>query len=211
MGAHPVNHPKNEAWTRVRFAVVDVEGNGQQPPDLVEVAIVPVVGGVVGTPESWLVRPPRPITPMARHFHKISNDDVAGHPHVEEVAEQIRGRLDHAVFVAHNAHVDLAVLIRELPGFTPFFGVVDTLKLARRLLPGRASYKLSALAADLELTRELSDDLRPHRAAYDALVCTRLLFHLAALPKPTPPSLGDLLTTPPTTPEGNGDAPSALF
>jgi exodeoxyribonuclease X len=206
-----VNHLNSEAWTHVRFAVVDVEGNGQQPPDLFEVATVPIVGGVVGTPESWLVKPPRPITSMARRFHRISNDDVADHPRVEEVADQIRGRLDHAVFVAHNAHVDLGVLIRELPGFSPYFGVIDTLKLARRLLPGRASYKLGALAADLELACELPEDLRPHRAEYDALVCARLLFRLATLPKPAPPSLGDLLTTPPTTQGGNDDAPSALF
>ena len=35
-------------WVSVRYAVVDVEGNGQQPPDLVELAVVPIVGGVIG-------------------------------------------------------------------------------------------------------------------------------------------------------------------
>ena len=29
-------------WTSMRYAVVDVEGNGQQPPDLVELAVVPI-------------------------------------------------------------------------------------------------------------------------------------------------------------------------
>ncbi|MGH3795277.1 MAG: hypothetical protein ACRDSP_10340 [Pseudonocardiaceae bacterium] len=28
-------------WTALSFVVVDVEGNGQQPPDLVELAAVP--------------------------------------------------------------------------------------------------------------------------------------------------------------------------
>ena len=46
-------------WTRRRYAVVDVEGNGQQPPDLVELAAVPITGGVTGGPVSWLVHPPR--------------------------------------------------------------------------------------------------------------------------------------------------------
>src|SRR5947209_281392 len=32
-------------WTSLRYAVVDVEGNGQQPPDLVELAIVPIIDG----------------------------------------------------------------------------------------------------------------------------------------------------------------------
>ena len=42
-------------WTGQSFVVVDVEGNGQQPPDLVELAAVPVVDGVIGEPVSWLV------------------------------------------------------------------------------------------------------------------------------------------------------------
>ena len=28
-------------WTKLRYVVVDVEGNGHQPPDLVELAGVP--------------------------------------------------------------------------------------------------------------------------------------------------------------------------
>lgn len=207
-----MSHPNDTAsWTSARFAVVDVEGNGQQPPDLVEAAIVPIIGGVAGAPRSWLVKPPRPITAMAHRVHKITNEDVAECLRVQEVAEQIRARLDQAVFVAHNAHVDLGVLTRELPGFSPARGVVDTVKLARKLIPGRASYKLGALAADLDLTRELPDGLRPHRAEYDALVCARLLLHLAGLPKPAPPRLADLLTTPAAAGgDGNGGT-AALF
>ena len=37
-------------WTSLAYAVVDVEGNGQQPPDLVELAVVPIVGGKIGEP-----------------------------------------------------------------------------------------------------------------------------------------------------------------
>jgi hypothetical protein len=47
-------------WTSLDYAVVDVEGNGQQPPDLVELAVVPVRSGVIGESASWLVRPGRP-------------------------------------------------------------------------------------------------------------------------------------------------------
>ena len=39
----------------MRYAVVDVEGNGQQPPDLVDVAVVPVARGIIGPVASWLV------------------------------------------------------------------------------------------------------------------------------------------------------------
>jgi hypothetical protein len=34
-------------WTSLRYAVADVEGNGQQPPDLVELAVLPITDGVM--------------------------------------------------------------------------------------------------------------------------------------------------------------------
>jgi len=52
-------------WTSLNYVVVDVEGNGQQPPDLVELAAVPIVGGVIGEPVSWLVDTQPYPTPVA--------------------------------------------------------------------------------------------------------------------------------------------------
>src|SRR5437016_2155236 len=60
-------------WTSLRYVVVDVEGNGRQPPDLVELATVPIADGVIGEPVSWLVGPDTPITPLARKIHGITN------------------------------------------------------------------------------------------------------------------------------------------
>ncbi|GAA3252942.1 3'-5' exonuclease [Nonomuraea helvata] len=178
-------------WTEFRYAVADVEGNGQQPPDLVELAIVLIDQGTVGEPLTWLVKPPRPITPLARRIHGISNQQVASDPPAAEYAADIMAVFEGAIFVAHNAHVDLSVLARELPGFQPA-QVIDTLKLARRLAPGLPSYKLGTLAKELKLTANVAASLKPHRAAYDALVCARLLAHLAADAGPLP--LAALLT-----------------
>jgi exodeoxyribonuclease X len=188
-------------WTAVRWVAVDVEGNGQQPPDLVEIAVVTITGGEIGQPRSWLVRPARPITAMARKFHRITDADVADAPVIAEVAGQITAELDGAVFVAHNAHVDLSVVMREIPGYRPVLGVADTLKLSRQIIAGLGSYKLSALADAFGLSGSLPPGLRPHRAAYDALVCARLLRHLAS-PATGPRTVAELLTS---APEGEPD------
>ncbi|MET9241212.1 3'-5' exonuclease [Nonomuraea sp. NPDC003709] len=172
-------------WTEFRYAVADVEGNGQQPPDLVELAIVLIDQGTVREPLTWLVKPPRPITPLACRIHGISNQQVASDPPVAEYVADIMAVFDGAVFVAHNAHVDLSVLAQELPGFQPA-QVIDTLKLARRLVPGRSSYRLGTLAKEFDLAADMPAGLKPHRAAYDALVCARLLAHLAADADPLP-------------------------
>jgi DNA polymerase III epsilon subunit-like protein len=201
-------------WTAARWVAVDVEGNGQRPPDLVEIAVVAITCGEIGQPRSWLVRPARPIMPMARRFHQIADADVADAPAIAEIAGEITAELDGAVFVAHNAHVDLSVIMREIPGYRPVLGVADTLKLSRRIIGGLGSYKLSALVAALALSDGLPAGLRPHRAEYDALVCARLLRHLAASAA-GPRTAGELLTLPsgdePGAERGEGDAAPVLF
>ncbi|MFD7160037.1 exonuclease domain-containing protein [Kribbella sp. NPDC059898] len=198
-----------DPWTACEYAVVDVEGNGQRPPDLVEVSIVAITGGLIGPPRSWLVRPPRPITPMVRQFHKITDEQIATAPPVAAIEAELRQALSNKVFVAHNAGVDLAVLGRELPGFQPT-RVVDTLKLARRLHPNRHSYRLEALADAFGLAKAIPPGLVPHRATYDALVCARLLSHLATPTDRQPLTFTELLE-PATTKSSTDDTTATLF
>jgi exodeoxyribonuclease X len=171
-------------WADKCYVVVDVEGNGQQPPDIVEVAAVPILNGVIGTPQSWLVRPPRPVTQMTVRIHGLTNPELADAPVFADIEKELRLALDADVLVAHNAHGDVAVLQRHL-GEWDCPEIVDTLRLARRLLPRQASYKLGALVDALHLEDGLPPGLVPHRATYDALVAARLFVRLAALDVPT--------------------------
>jgi exodeoxyribonuclease X len=183
-------------WASVRYAVVDVEGNGQQPPDLVELAVVPIVGGIIGHPASWLVKPARPISPMATRIHGLTNQDALEAPAFADIEAE--------VLVAHNAHVDTGVLRRHLGGWhCP--EVFDTLKLARRLVPGQESYKLGALVTAFALAEGLPAGLTPHRATYDALVTARLFVHLATRQDTGSLSLGELRGN---ESGGDRDAPS---
>ncbi|MFD1045069.1 exonuclease domain-containing protein, partial [Kibdelosporangium lantanae] len=118
-------------WTTLNYVVIDVEGNGQQPPDLVELATVPIVGGIIGEPKSWLVRPDQPITGFARRIHGISNENVLDAPVFSDVEADVVKALDASALIAHNAHVDVGVLQRKL-GDWECPEVFDTLKLARR-------------------------------------------------------------------------------
>jgi exodeoxyribonuclease X len=194
-------------WTTLDYAVVDVEGNGQQPPDLVELAVVPIVGGTIGEPTSWLVKPPYVIKYFATRIHGITNQDVADAPDFEAIADEVGQALDVPALVAHNAHVDIGVLKRYLPKWdVP--EVFDTLKLARRLLPDRPGYKLGMLAGALNLAVGLPDDLVPHRAAYDALVTARLFVRLATITEGHPLTLEAMRGE---SSEGNGHDAPPLF
>ncbi|PRY29188.1 3'-5' exonuclease [Umezawaea tangerina] len=189
-------------WTSLDYVVVDVEGNGQQPPDLVELAAVPIVNGIIGEPTSWLVRPDRSITHFARKIHGITNDQVRDAPVFGYVEADIRTALDASVLIAHNAHVDVGVLRGKL-GDWQCPEVFDTLKLARRLLPGLGSYKLGSLVGAFELANGLDSALTPHRATYDALVTARLFVHIA-----TERTLDELRNL---SPGGADDDEPALF
>lgn len=182
-------------WTNLSYAVVDVEGNGQQPPDLVELAVVPIVDGEVGEPRSWLVKPDRPIKYFATRIHGITTHDVADAPSFEAIADEVRASLDVSALVAHNAHVDIGVLRRQLPKWdVP--EVFDTLKLAKRIAPNLSGYRLGMLVRALDLAEGLPDDLVPHRAAYDALVTARLFVHLVTITEGHPLTLEALRSKP---------------
>jgi exodeoxyribonuclease X len=125
-------------WTSLTHVVVDVEGNGRQPPDLGQLAAVPIVGGTIGEPVSWLVRPDQPIKHFATRIHGLTNRDVADAPVFAAIRDDVLAALDGAALVAHNAHVDIGVLSRKF-GAWQRPEVFDTLKLAHRLLPDRCS------------------------------------------------------------------------
>lgn len=186
-------------WTSLSYVVVDIEGNGQQPPEMVELAAVSIRGGIIGKPASWLVRPDHPIKYFATQVHGLTTTDVADCPKLEQIAAEVQAALAADAVIAHNAHVDVGVLQHELTGWQPR-EVFDTLRLARRLVPDLDSYRLGNLVRRLQLAEGLPDGLRPHRATYDALVAARLFVHLAA-------RAGSLEALRGIPPKGGDDAP----
>jgi DNA polymerase III epsilon subunit-like protein len=190
-------------WTSLSYVVVDVEGNGHQPPELVELAVVPIVGGVIGEAASWLIKPAHPIRYFATSVHGLSTKDVADCPKIADITPDVLEALEAPALVAHTAHVDVDVLRRELPGWkVP--EVFDTLKLARRLVPELPNYKLGTLVERFHLAEGLPDELKPHRATYDALVTARLFVRLAE-------TAGSLELLHGQAPEDKADENAALF
>ncbi len=171
--------PSDAPWSVAPFAVIDIEGNGAQPPDLVELGLVRVDSGVLGGLTTWLVRPEQRISPLVSRLHGIKNSDVEKAPLFDEIKTQVASALRGRYLVAHNAAIDWSVLHRKLPTFEPG-GVIDTLRLAKSLYPERSSYKLSDLLLDFELNKTLDGiDGGPHRAGYDTMAAANLFIHLA--------------------------------
>jgi len=167
-----------DTWP-IKLLVVDVEGNGGQPPDLVEFAALPVRAGQVAPANGWsaLIRPPVPITPMATKIHGISNQDVQGSPTWAQTADRVRALLDGAWIAAHNASVEYGLLTRLMPDWQPT-GVIDTLKLSRHLFGKSIRHNLDALITHTGIDTSQIPGQR-HRAAFDAHATALLLVRLA--------------------------------
>lgn len=159
--------------------VVDVEGNGTNPPDLVEVAALPVRDGQLdkSTAGAWLTKPSRPVTPFAARVHGLTNQVLADKPGWEEIEGAVHELLGTAWIAAHNAHVDYRVLSAHLPRWQPA-GVIDTLRLAKATYPDLPKYSLDALIE--HTTPDLSQaPAQRHRATYDAYATAQLLITMA--------------------------------
>ncbi|MER6127491.1 3'-5' exonuclease [Streptomyces sp. NPDC001795] len=160
--------------------VVDTEGNGTQPPDLVEVAALPFRSGEVDTlaSQAWLICPPRPVTLRATSVHGLTNEVLAAEPAWDEVGDRIGKFLGNLWICAHNAHVDYRVLKAHLPDWEPL-GVIDTLRLARATVKNLPAYTLDFLIKHLGLDLAGAPAGGRHRAAFDAYAAAQLLVVLA--------------------------------
>ncbi|NJQ04014.1 3'-5' exonuclease [Streptomyces lonarensis] len=159
--------------------VVDIEGKGTNPPDLVEVAALPVRDGRPDkdTAGAWLTKPNRPVTPFAARVHGLTNQVLDGKPSWREIEGVVHGLLGTAWVAAHHAHVDYRVLRAHLPQWQPA-GVIDTLRLAKAAYPGLPTYRLDALIEHASL--DLSDAPgQRHRAAFDAYAAAQRLITMA--------------------------------
>jgi len=157
------------------IVIVDVEGNGQNPPDVVEIAIVTYPAQDSKAYASWLIKPDAPITWQVERIHGIDNAAVSLCPAWGEVQAEVQRHLEGKWFVAHNASVDYSVVKRHLPSWSPI-GVIDTLKLSRHVYPNASSHSLEAMLTLTGLRSQVSEQL--HRAGDDAYATALLLDHL---------------------------------
>lgn len=159
------------------FWVLDVEGNGASPPEIVEIALVGLANLELQSKRmEWLVRPQLPISPAVTRIHGITDSDVADAPDINDIADDVMTWTDGARIIGHNVRVELDAISSAIPDWRPAMAI-DTLKLAKSICPGLQSYGLEKLGQHFELTERASriSGKKHHSALYDS-VLTALLF-----------------------------------
>ena len=166
------------------FVVLDLETSGGSPKagaGITEIGAVKVRGGEVLGKFQTFINPGNSIPPFITELTGITDEMVFASPSIAEIFPtllEFLGAADETVFVAHNAPFDLSFLkaaAQRHDHIWPKYPVIDTAKLARRILTRDEviNCRLGTLAEFFNT--EVSPN---HRALDDALATVDVLHAL---------------------------------
>ncbi len=149
------------------FVVFDIETTGlsNKNDKITEIGAVKIKGGQVIDQFSSLINPQVPIPAKIVELTGIIDEMVRNAPTIDEVLPEFLSFVGNIPLVAHNASFDVG-FIRENASQLNLMvknPVVDTLKLARILLPHLKKHKLDVIAKELNVSL-----VSHHRAVDDA-------------------------------------------
>ncbi len=158
----------------MRFIAFDLETTGTLPgvDKIVEVGAVRFVDGVVEAVYSTLVDPRIPMPEGASRVNGITDEMLKGKPFIEDLLPSFAEFCGDDIIVAHNASFDAQFLTADIKKFeapAPTGVIIDTLALARKIIPGLANYRLGTLVQHLDIPAGGF-----HRAEEDASYCGQL-------------------------------------
>nr|WP_184311102.1 PolC-type DNA polymerase III [Anaerosolibacter carboniphilus] len=156
------------------YVVFDIETTGlsSKHDKITEIGAVKVFEGKIVDHFNMLVNPARPIPPNIVELTGITDEMVKDQPKIEEVLPEFLEFVGDNPVVAHNAGFDTSFIKENCHGLGISFDnpVVDTLSLAKILMPKLKKYKLNVIAA------ELGVELKNHHRAVDDAGATAEIF-----------------------------------
>ena len=155
------------------YSIIDIETTGGSPKTekITEIAIFVHDGKKLVDEFVTLINPEKTIPYYITSLTGIDNKMVVNAPKFFEVARKIVTITENTTFVAHNATFDYGFVKSEFSqlGYNFEREMLCTVKLSRKLIPGKKSYSLGNLCGELGIG--ITDR---HRAAGDALATVKL-------------------------------------
>ena len=156
------------------FVVFDLETTGFSPVNnrIIEIGAVKVENGEITDRFSTFVNPQVPIPFRIEELTSINDNMVMDAPVIEEILPQFLEFVGDAVLVAHNAGFDVSFIEENCrrQGREQTFTYLDTVALARIMLPQLNRFKLDTVAKALHI------NLHHHHRAVDDAECTAEIF-----------------------------------
>jgi len=183
------------------FVVFDLETTGFNSihDKIIEIGAVKICGGRQTDTFSAFVNPKVPIPFRITQLTKITDEMVMDAETIDEILPRFLEFIGDSVLVAHNAGFDVGFLSQSCRNqdIVPDFTYLDTVALARILLPTLSKYKLDAVA------KQLGISLENHHRAVDDAGCTAEIFlkFVSMLSDQNIKTLGDINRIGTMTPE----------
>ena len=156
------------------YVVFDLETTGFSPETnrIIEIGAVKVQNGKIGDKFSTFVNPQVPIPFRIEQLTSINDSMVIDAPVIADILPEFMKFCEGCVMVAHNADFDMSFIKKncqrlDIPCKPT---IVDTVALARVLLPNLNRFKLDTVA------KALGVSLENHHRAVDDAGCTAEIF-----------------------------------
>lgn len=150
------------------YVAFDLETTGLNPSTdkIIEIGAVKVIEGVIQATYSRLVNPEVPISSKVSALTGISSEMILGKPVINEVIQEFIDFTDELPVLGHNILFDYSFIKKAAVNNRLTFEKdgIDTLKMARRILPYLENRKLEYLCNYFNIKPEHS-----HRALDDSL------------------------------------------
>ena len=161
------------------YVIVDIETTGLSPvfDDIIEIGAIKVKNNEMVEKYNGLININRRLPPFITNLTGITNNMLKKGKLPETVLKEFIEFVGNEVIVGHNVNFDLSFLCNKCKEYIDYNlnnDYIDTLYLARRLIPNSINYKLGTLAnmfnisyegahrglKDVEITYEVYNKLR---------------------------------------------------
>ena len=164
------------------YVVFDLETTGFSPVSnrIIEIGAVRVENGKIAARFSTFVNPDVPIPYEIEKLTNIHDSMVMDAPMIEQILPEFVSFCEGAVMVAHNADFDMSFLKENCKrqGFGADYTYLDTVGLARALLPELSKFTLDTICKKLNISLE-----GHHRAVNDAEATAEIFLRFLSMCK----------------------------
>ena len=160
------------------FVVFDIETTGLDSlsNEIIEIGALKVKDGKVVDTFDHLIKPSHPISDFITNLTGITNEMVETAETIEEVLTQFINFIGDNILMGHNVNFDINFVYEHAEKYNNHIlnnDFIDTLRLARKLLPELSHHRLSDLADYYNI-----DKTGHHRALKDVEMTLEVYNHL---------------------------------
>ena len=156
------------------YVVLDLETTGSDilEDEIIEIGLVRISRGEIAEKKSWLIKPTRPLPKSIVVLTGITDKTLKGKPIISKIVNEVESFILGADLIGHNIKFTIDFLKMHFNLGAPRVHI-DTLDLAKIILPSAINYTLENLVFELGIKTT-----RSHRAVDDAETTAQVFIRL---------------------------------